>query len=185
MPDGRRPKRKRWKRQPLSRQPLSRQPLSRLTPTAPLAQGSLWALLRRAQREIGGREAADAPRGARSARPVGEAARSKPNEAGRAASELASDAERPCRIVDTERSEVRRGETPGRRRRHGAKMQDDYCELWIACSPPPHSLMRVLQWKIHIFRFRPANPQSALRHPGRQSAFSSRAPGSKRWWAAR
>ena len=94
-------------------------------------------------------------------------------------------AERPCRIVDTERSEVRRGETPGRRRRHGAKMQDDYCELWIACSPPPHSLMRVLQWKIHIFRFRPANPQSALRHPGRQSAFSSRAPGSKRWWAAR
>ena len=32
-------------------------------------------------------------------------------------------AERPCRIVDTERSEVRRGETPGRRRRHGAKSE--------------------------------------------------------------
>ena len=80
---------------------------------------------------IGGREAAEASRGARSARPVGETARSKPNEAGRAASELASDAERPCRIVDTERSEVRRGETPGRRRRHGAKMQDDHCELRV------------------------------------------------------
>ena len=39
-------------------------------------------------------------RGARSARPVGETARSKPNEAGRTASELASDAERPCRIVE-------------------------------------------------------------------------------------
>ena len=74
-------------------------------------------LLRRAQREIGGREAAEAPRGARSARPVGEAARSKPNEAGRAASELASDAERPCRIVDTERSEVRSRRPEGLKRR--------------------------------------------------------------------
>ena len=79
---------------------------------------------------VEGREAAGAPRGARSARPVGEAARSKPNEAGRAASELASDAGRPCRIVDTERSEVRRGGTAGRRRWHGAKMRDDYAALW-------------------------------------------------------
>ena len=47
------------------------------------------------QKSLGERE-----RGARSARPVGETARSKPNEAGRAASELASDAERPCRIVE-------------------------------------------------------------------------------------
>ena len=38
--------------------------------------------------------------GARSARPVGEAARSKPNEQGRAASELVSAAERPLRIEE-------------------------------------------------------------------------------------
>ena len=38
--------------------------------------------------------------GARSARAVREAARSKPNKQGRVASELASDAERPCRIVE-------------------------------------------------------------------------------------
>ena len=54
----------------------------------------------RAQCAIEGRKAAGGARGARSARPVGEAARSKPNEVGRAASELASDAERPYRIVE-------------------------------------------------------------------------------------
>ena len=71
-------------------------------------------------------------RGARRPPPVAGTGRSKPSKARSIASE-------PCERrrprsgwspEDTERSEVRRGGTAGRRRRHGAKMRDDYAALW-------------------------------------------------------